>query len=174
MQMAADKKGTKEVVTREYTINLHKRLHGVAFKKKAPRAIKEIKAFAQKAMGTKVRAKRARRAIKIAFHCVCLLPRSPLPPLPTPSSVASPGPHAPSPAPHSRAPSAQASCALPARAAGLRGTSGAMRGGLCGGGESVETKRGGAPLLPSSPTLPLTLYLFPYFLCNFSGRPRGR
>ncbi|RWW43820.1 hypothetical protein BHE74_00050477, partial [Ensete ventricosum] len=78
-------KGRKEeVVTREYTINLHKRLHGwcfslslslsfhfilfdlfrlysylplllslgSTFKKKAPKAIKEIKKFAQKAMGT--------------------------------------------------------------------------------------------------------------------------
>ncbi|MCS4558719.1 60S ribosomal protein L31, partial [Shewanella sp. C32] len=40
-----------EVVTREYTINLHKRLHGCTFKKKAPNAIKEIRKFAQKAMG---------------------------------------------------------------------------------------------------------------------------
>ncbi|OMO69792.1 Ribosomal protein L31e [Corchorus capsularis] len=33
-------KGRKEeVVTREYTINLHKRLHGCTFKKKAPKAI---------------------------------------------------------------------------------------------------------------------------------------
>nr|GLL40883.1 60S ribosomal protein L31 [Ipomoea trifida] len=49
-------KGSKarkeEVVTREYTINLHKRLHGCTFKKKAPNAIKEIRKFAQKAMGT--------------------------------------------------------------------------------------------------------------------------
>ncbi|OEL37045.1 60S ribosomal protein L31 [Dichanthelium oligosanthes] len=41
-----------EVVTREYTINLHKRLHGCTFKKKAPNAIKEIRKFTQKAMGT--------------------------------------------------------------------------------------------------------------------------
>jgi large subunit ribosomal protein L31e len=41
-----------EVVTREYTIHLHKRLHGCTFKKKAPKAIKEIRKFAQKAMGT--------------------------------------------------------------------------------------------------------------------------
>lgn len=50
-----DKKGKSainEVVTREYTINLHKRLHGVGFKKRAPRAIKEIKKFAIKHMGT--------------------------------------------------------------------------------------------------------------------------
>ena len=42
----------KEAVTREYTINLHKRLHGITFKKKAPRAIREIKKFASKTMGT--------------------------------------------------------------------------------------------------------------------------
>ncbi|XP_071949850.1 large ribosomal subunit protein eL31-like [Antedon mediterranea] len=41
-----------EVVTREYTIHLHKRIHGVSFKRKAPRAIKEIKTFATKMMGT--------------------------------------------------------------------------------------------------------------------------
>merc|ERR1712024_97260 len=41
-----------EVVTREYTINLHKRLHGIGFKYRAPRAIKEVKKFAQKQMGT--------------------------------------------------------------------------------------------------------------------------
>ncbi|KAJ0031086.1 hypothetical protein Pint_13334 [Pistacia integerrima] len=84
-------KGRKEeVVSREYTINLHKRLHGWStvfsevygpvsegkrdvvavdvslsierddieevhhtFKKKAPKAIKEIRKFAEKAMGTK-------------------------------------------------------------------------------------------------------------------------
>merc|ERR1712061_844729 len=41
-----------EVVTREYTINLHKRLHGIGFKYRAPRAVKEIKKFAVKQMGT--------------------------------------------------------------------------------------------------------------------------
>ncbi|CAF1288600.1 unnamed protein product [Rotaria sordida] len=39
-------------VTREYTVNLHKRLHGVAFKKRAPRAVKELKKFAEKMMKT--------------------------------------------------------------------------------------------------------------------------
>jgi large subunit ribosomal protein L31e len=61
---------TNEVVTREYSVNLHKRLHGVyvyfilflilmnsilknrAFKKRAPRAIKELKKFAEKMMKT--------------------------------------------------------------------------------------------------------------------------
>ena len=41
-----------QVVTREYTINLHKRIHGIGFKRRAPRAIKEIKKFAMKQMGT--------------------------------------------------------------------------------------------------------------------------
>merc|ERR1711894_855960 len=41
-----------EVITREYTINLHKRLHGIGFKYRAPRAVKEIKKFAEKQMGT--------------------------------------------------------------------------------------------------------------------------
>ena len=37
-----EKRGTAmgEVVTREYTINLHKRLHGSGFKYRAPRAVK--------------------------------------------------------------------------------------------------------------------------------------
>merc|ERR1712110_1379147 len=42
-----------EVVTREYTINMHKRLHNIGFKYRAPRAVKEIKKFAEKQMGTK-------------------------------------------------------------------------------------------------------------------------
>jgi large subunit ribosomal protein L31e len=33
-------------VTRDYTINLHKKLHGIQFKKRAPRAVREIKRFA--------------------------------------------------------------------------------------------------------------------------------
>ncbi|KAF7547436.1 hypothetical protein G7046_g9009 [Stylonectria norvegica] len=39
-----------DVVAREYTIHMHKRLHGVSFKKRAPKAIKEIKAFATLSM----------------------------------------------------------------------------------------------------------------------------
>ncbi|KAM5180651.1 neuronal PAS domain-containing protein 2-like [Mantella aurantiaca] len=41
-----------EVVTREYTINIHKRIHGIGFKKRAPRALKEIRRFAMKEMRT--------------------------------------------------------------------------------------------------------------------------
>merc|ERR1711982_264529 len=40
-----------EVVTREYT-NTHKRIHGIGFKRRAPRAISEIRKFAEKQMGT--------------------------------------------------------------------------------------------------------------------------
>lgn len=43
-----------EAVTRDYTIHLSKMVFGVQFKKRAPRAIREIKKFAQKAMGTTV------------------------------------------------------------------------------------------------------------------------
>ncbi|CAB1327533.1 unnamed protein product [Coregonus sp. 'balchen'] len=58
--MAPTKKGEKkkgrsainEVVTREYTVNIHKRIHGVSFKRRAPRALKEIRKFAMKEMGT--------------------------------------------------------------------------------------------------------------------------
>lgn len=46
------KSAINEVVTRDYTINIHKRIHGVGFKSRAPRAIKEIRKFAEKAMGT--------------------------------------------------------------------------------------------------------------------------
>merc|ERR1712176_1587749 len=45
-------KAMKDVVTREYTINMHKRIHGMGFKKRAPRAVKEIKKFALQMMGT--------------------------------------------------------------------------------------------------------------------------
>ncbi|KAH0624605.1 hypothetical protein JD844_032254 [Phrynosoma platyrhinos] len=60
-EMAPAKKGGEkkkgrsainEVVTREYTINIHKRIHGVGFKRRAPRALKEIRKFAMKEMGT--------------------------------------------------------------------------------------------------------------------------
>jgi len=51
----ADAPRTKkpDLVSRDYTIHLSKRTHKMTFKKKAPRAIKEIKKFAAEAMGTK-------------------------------------------------------------------------------------------------------------------------
>merc|ERR1712126_793000 len=39
-------------ITRQYTINLHKRLYKIGYKKRAPRAIKEIRKFAVQQMGT--------------------------------------------------------------------------------------------------------------------------
>ncbi|KAG6918297.1 60S ribosomal protein L31 [Tephrocybe rancida] len=42
----------QDVVTREYTIHLHKRVHGRSFKKRAPWAVKSVIDFAQKTMGT--------------------------------------------------------------------------------------------------------------------------
>ncbi|XP_049988025.1 60S ribosomal protein L31-like [Alexandromys fortis] len=49
------KKGSfaiNEVVIREYTISIHKRIHGMGFKKHAPRALKQIWKFAMKEMET--------------------------------------------------------------------------------------------------------------------------
>merc|ERR1712098_427475 len=43
---------TNEVITKECTIHIHKRIHGIGFKRKAPRTIKEIRKFAAKMMGT--------------------------------------------------------------------------------------------------------------------------
>ena len=51
--MPKDSKSITEV-SRDYTINLHKRLHKICFKRKAPRAIKEISKFAKKNMLTEV------------------------------------------------------------------------------------------------------------------------
>jgi len=53
LQMVKKERRAKEAVTREYTINLHKKLQSINFKKRAPRAVKEIKKFAKKMMGTK-------------------------------------------------------------------------------------------------------------------------
>jgi large subunit ribosomal protein L31e len=40
-----------EVATREYTINIHKWIHGLGFKKCVPWALKEIREFVVKKMG---------------------------------------------------------------------------------------------------------------------------
>ena len=42
-----------DLVTRDYTIHLSKRVHKFQYKRRAPRAIKEIKKFATGAMNTK-------------------------------------------------------------------------------------------------------------------------
>ena len=44
-----------EPVSRDYTVNLAKRLHGVQFKKKAPKALKALRKFAFVNMKTEVR-----------------------------------------------------------------------------------------------------------------------
>ncbi|XP_037663560.1 60S ribosomal protein L31-like [Choloepus didactylus] len=41
-----------KVVTREYTVNIRKCIHGVGFKNRASRALREIWKFAMKEMGT--------------------------------------------------------------------------------------------------------------------------
>ena len=49
--------GTKkelQPVKRDYTLNMHKRLQNIQFKKRAPRAIRDIRRFATKEMFTKV------------------------------------------------------------------------------------------------------------------------
>ena len=43
---------SSDIVTREYTIHMSKRLYGVTFKKRAPRAIREVRQFAEKIMKT--------------------------------------------------------------------------------------------------------------------------
>jgi len=47
------KKDTSKELTRDFTINLHKRLHKIQFKKRGKRAINEIRRFAQKQMWVK-------------------------------------------------------------------------------------------------------------------------
>ncbi len=47
-----DRAPKADIVTREFTIHMSKRLYGVTFKKRAPRAVREIKQFAVKAMKT--------------------------------------------------------------------------------------------------------------------------
>ena len=51
--MARERKAKPDLVSRDYTIHLAKYTHKTTFKSKTPRAVKKIKEFAQKAMGTK-------------------------------------------------------------------------------------------------------------------------
>ena len=43
---------SSDIVTRDYTVHMTQRVSGVTFKNKAPRAIRELKSFAQKTMNT--------------------------------------------------------------------------------------------------------------------------
>ena len=47
-------KSEMQQVVRDYTLNLHKRMQGVQFKLRAPKAIKNIRKFALKEMHTRV------------------------------------------------------------------------------------------------------------------------
>ena len=47
------KKKELQPVARDYTVNLHKKLHRIQFKKRAPRAVREIRKFAQSEFFTK-------------------------------------------------------------------------------------------------------------------------
>ncbi|XP_004391757.1 PREDICTED: 60S ribosomal protein L31-like [Odobenus rosmarus divergens] len=67
------------VVTREYTINIHKHIHGMGFKKCASGALKEIRKFAMKEMGTPdvhidTRLNKAvwAKGIKNVPYCICV------------------------------------------------------------------------------------------------------
>ena len=56
-RMARTKEGRKKEIqptTRDYTLNMHKRLQGIAFKKRATRAVRECRRFAVKEMHTQV------------------------------------------------------------------------------------------------------------------------
>ena len=55
--MARTKDGRKKEMqnaTRDYTLNMHKRLQGIAFKKRSTYAVRDIKRFAIKEMHTNV------------------------------------------------------------------------------------------------------------------------
>ena len=53
--MVKETKKQMTEVSRDYTINLHKRLFKTTFKTKAPKALKEVVAFAKKNMLTEVK-----------------------------------------------------------------------------------------------------------------------
>jgi len=46
------KSALTEVITRDYTVHVHKLVHGKCFRRKASRAVSEVRKFAQKQMGT--------------------------------------------------------------------------------------------------------------------------
>ena len=54
MARTKERKQEMQVCTRDYTLNMHKRLQGIAFKKRATRAVRTVARFAQAAMHTEV------------------------------------------------------------------------------------------------------------------------
>eukprot|EP00441_Pelagodinium_beii_P036411 CAMPEP_0197644758 /NCGR_PEP_ID=MMETSP1338-20131121/17628_1 /TAXON_ID=43686 ORGANISM="Pelagodinium beii, Strain RCC1491" /NCGR_SAMPLE_ID=MMETSP1338 /ASSEMBLY_ACC=CAM_ASM_000754 /LENGTH=118 /DNA_ID=CAMNT_0043218207 /DNA_START=68 /DNA_END=424 /DNA_ORIENTATION=+ len=53
MAKTTKKGSSKEPVTRDYTIHLHKHMQKISFKKRAPRAIRVVRQYAEKVMSTK-------------------------------------------------------------------------------------------------------------------------
>eukprot|EP00441_Pelagodinium_beii_P031854 CAMPEP_0197646312 /NCGR_PEP_ID=MMETSP1338-20131121/22849_1 /TAXON_ID=43686 ORGANISM="Pelagodinium beii, Strain RCC1491" /NCGR_SAMPLE_ID=MMETSP1338 /ASSEMBLY_ACC=CAM_ASM_000754 /LENGTH=118 /DNA_ID=CAMNT_0043219933 /DNA_START=70 /DNA_END=426 /DNA_ORIENTATION=- len=53
MAKTVKKGASKEPVTRDYTVHLHKHMQKIAFKKRAPRAVRVIRQFAARVMTTK-------------------------------------------------------------------------------------------------------------------------
>mmetsp|Transcript_53377 Transcript_53377/g.93703 ORF Transcript_53377/g.93703 Transcript_53377/m.93703 type:complete len:118 (-) Transcript_53377:77-430(-) len=49
----SNKRKTQEPCSRDYTVHLHKYLHKIQFKKRATRAVREIRKFTATVMGTK-------------------------------------------------------------------------------------------------------------------------
>ena len=54
MARTKERKQEMQVATRDYTLNMHKRLQGIAFKKRATRSVRDIKRFAAREMHTQV------------------------------------------------------------------------------------------------------------------------
>ena len=54
MARTKERKQEMQVATRDYTLNMHKRLQGIAFKKRATRSVSDIKRFAAREMHTQV------------------------------------------------------------------------------------------------------------------------
>ena len=54
MARTKERKQEMQVATRDYTLNMHKRLQGIAFKKRATRAVRTVKRFAAQQMHTEV------------------------------------------------------------------------------------------------------------------------
>merc|ERR1712139_49548 len=52
MARTKERKQEMQPAVRDYTLNMHKRLQGIAFKKRAPRSVRDIRRFAQKEMHT--------------------------------------------------------------------------------------------------------------------------
>ncbi|OCT94082.1 hypothetical protein XELAEV_18011746mg [Xenopus laevis] len=71
-----------DVVTKDYTINIHKMIHGIGFKKRAPRAPREIRKFTVKEMCTpdvRIETEQSRNAMKMKTFLTNFTHWSPVP-----------------------------------------------------------------------------------------------